>query len=208
VSGSARIDGDFECNGFKSSGSLRSEGNLTIHGDFRSSGSFRLNGSLYGDGDARSSGSASVGGELLIKGTLRSSGSIRVRDKLEAIQGIRSSGSMRVQGDVFSQERIDIEGSVRIEGNIKGNDIFIGTSLRKAKRLVKDRFRVYGNIFATNTLDITGTKVEGDVRGRNVRIGRGAEISGAVFYIDSIEVHRQATVVNEPIQIEVKEKEI
>jgi cytoskeletal protein CcmA (bactofilin family) len=145
-----------------------------------------------------------MGGAFLIKGELRSAGSIRIGDKLEALKGIRTAGSMRVEGDVFSQGRIDIEGSARIEGNIKGNDIFIGISLGKSKKTVKDRFKVYGSIFATNTVDINGTNVEGDVRGRNVRIGRGTEISGAVFYIDSIEVHRQATVANEPIQIEVK----
>jgi len=58
-----------------------------------------------------------------------------------------------------------------------------------------------GKITATNTIDITGTFVDGDVKGRNVRIGQGTEISGAVYYIDSIERHQKATLTNEPVQI-------
>jgi len=166
-----------------------------------------MNGSLYGDGNAKSSGLASVGGALLIKGALGSSGSLKVGNKLEALEGIRSSGSLRIQGDVFSQKRIDIEGSATIEGSIKGDEIFIGTSLIRVRRLIKQRYKVHGSIFATNKVDITGTYVAGDVRGRDVRIGGGTEILGTVYYIDSIEIHKQATLTNEPIQIEVEKKQ-
>ena len=85
TSGSARIDGDFECNGFRSSGSFRGSGNLTVHGDFRSSGSFRIHGSLKGDGNGRTSGSASVDGKISIDGYFRSSGSLRVGGKIELL---------------------------------------------------------------------------------------------------------------------------
>jgi len=205
VSGSAKIEGNFKCTGFRSSGSMRGAGNLTVLGDTRSSGSFRIIGHLHGDGNARFSGSASVGGEISIKGELGSSGSFRAGNNVEAIQGIRFSGSARIQGGLLSQKSIDINGSSTINGDITGEDIFIGTRLVRAKKMLKQPFKVYGNISATKTVDITGTFVDGDVKGRNVRIGQGTEISGAVYYIDSIERHQKATLANEPIQIKQNE---
>ena len=206
LSGSAKIAGDFECTGFKSSGSLRGEGNLTVRGDVKSSGSFRIAGFLHGDGNAKFSGSSSVGGEILIRGVLGCSGSFRVGDKVEAIEGIRLSGSARVQGDLLSQKTIDIEGSVIIDGNIKGDDVFIGTRLMRERKILKQPFKVNGNIFATNTADITGALVNGDVRGRDVKIGKGTEVAGVIYYIDNIEVHQKATLTNEPIQIQLDEE--
>ncbi|MFX1316937.1 MAG: hypothetical protein ACFE9T_13830 [Promethearchaeota archaeon] len=200
-SGSIKIDGDFECNGFRSSGSMRGAGNLTVHGNVKSSGSFRIIGSLNGDGNARFSGSASVGEAVSIKGELGSAGSFRVGSTVEAPGGIRFSGSARIQGGLLSQKVIDINGSSTINGDIAGEDIFIGTRLVRVKKMLKQPFKVYGNISATNTIDIAGTFVDGDVKGRNVRIGQGTEISGAVYYIDNIERHPKTTLANEPIQI-------
>ena len=205
LSGSAKIAGDFECNGFKSSGSLRGEGNLTVRGDVKSSGSFRIAGSLHGDTNAKFSGSSSVGGEVSIKGVLESSGSFRAGDKVESIEGLRLRGSARIQGDLLSQKTIDIEGSVIIDGNIKGDDVFIGTRLMRERKKLKQPFKVNGNIFATNTADITGALVSGDVRGRDVKIGNGTEVAGVIYYVDNIEVHQKATLANEPIQIQLDE---
>ena len=206
LSGSAKIAGDFECMGFKSSGSLRGEGNLTVHGNVKSSGSFRIAGSLHGDGNAKFSGSSSVGGEVLIKGVLGGSGSFRAGDKVEAIEGFRLRGSARVEGDLLSQKLIDIEGSMLIDGNIKGDDVFIGTHLKRERKISKKPFKVHGNIFATNTADITGALVNGDVRGRDVKIGKGTEVAGVIYYVDNIEVHQRTTLANEPIQIQLNEE--
>ena len=67
-SGSTKVSGDLECEGFKSSGSLRGSGNLIIHGDFRCSGSFKLAGSVTVDGNAKSTGSTTIDGEVSING--------------------------------------------------------------------------------------------------------------------------------------------
>jgi cytoskeletal protein CcmA (bactofilin family) len=203
VSGSARIEGNFECDEFRSSGSLRGSADLVVHGDVRSSGSFRIIGSLFGDGNAKSSGSMSVGGQLSVKGTLVSSGSLKVGNKVEALEGIRFSGSSRIQGDLLSQKDINIDGSTTIGGNIKGDNVFIGRDQLLYKKGFKQPYKLQGNIFAEKQLDIIGTYVAGDVRGRDVKIGRKTEILGAVYYIDSIEVHKQATLTNDPIQITV-----
>lgn len=205
VSGSVKIEGDFKCTGFRSSGSMRGDGNLTVLGDIRSSGSFRIKGHLQGESNARFSGSGSVGGNVLIKGELGSSGSFRAGNKVEALQGIRFSGSASVQGGLYSQKNIDIGGSTIINGNITGENVLIGKRLVRAKKMLKQPFKVYGNILATSTVDITGTLVDGDVKGRDVRIGQGTEILGAVYYVDNIEIHQKATLTNAPIQISAED---
>ncbi|MFW9877364.1 MAG: hypothetical protein ACFFG0_30105 [Candidatus Thorarchaeota archaeon] len=205
VSGSAKIEGNFECNGFRSSGSLRGEGDLIVHGDVRSSGSFKLRGSLRGDGNFRSSGSASIDGETIIHGTLSSSGSLRLGNKAEALQGVRSSGSFHIQGELLSHKIIEIEGTLTAENDIKGEDVFFGTTLVRARKIFKHPFRIFGSILAKNRIDITGARVEQDVKGRHVIIGRGTEVLGTVYYVETIEVHKQANLSNEPIQIKVED---
>ena len=204
VSGSAHIEGDFECNGFRSSGSLKGKGNLTVHGDVKSSGSFRLDGHLRGDGNVRSSGSATIGGAIITKGTVGSSGSLRTGNKVEGLQGVRFSGSSNVQGDVLSEKTIIIEGSTTINGNIKGEDVYIGRErVLGSRKLFKHPYKVHGNIFAENDVDLIGTYVGGDVRGRDVKINRATEVVGKVYYINSIEVDPKAKLSSEPVQISV-----
>jgi len=205
LSGSARLEGNFECTRFKSSGSLRGNGNLTVHGDVKNSGSFRLNGHLRGDGNARFSGSTSVAGAILIKGHLGNSGSLRTGNKVEGLEGIRFSGSSKIQGDLLSQNDIVIEGSTTINGNISGDAILIGVRLLRERKMLKQPFKVYGNINAKNRVDLTGTFVEGDVKGRDVKIDKGTEVKGTVYYVDNIEVDQKTKLNNEPIQINAEE---
>ena len=202
VSGSVKISGDFECNGFRTSGSSRALGNLTVHGDIKSSGSFRVMGALYGSGNGRFSGSTTIGEEIEIKGVLENSGSLRVGNKVEALQRIRLSGSTKVGGGLFSQGTIDIDGSTTIKGDINGDNVFIGTQTYfGVKNLVKHENKVFGNIFSTNDIEIINTFVQGDVKGRNVKIGKRTEIAGKVYYVDTIEINAKATLTHEPIQI-------
>jgi cytoskeletal protein CcmA (bactofilin family) len=205
VSGSAKIKGNFECNGFQSSGSLRGAGNLTIHGDIKSSGSFRITGNVYGEGNLRSSGSMSVDGELLIKGKLHSSGSFRGGNRVEAIDGIKVSGSARIQGDLLTLELVEITGSGIINGNVSGTDVILGRERTLSRSIYKHPNKVYGTILARNNVELIRALVEGDVKGRDVIIGRGTEISGTVYYVDTIEVDDKATLAHEPIQIPEEE---
>jgi len=201
-SGSVRMTGDIECLGFRSSGSARGEGNLTVHGDFKSSGSFNLHGALHGDGNAKSSGSATIEKGIAVKGTLENSGSLRVGNGVEALKGIRFSGSSRVDGELNSEENIEIDGSTTVKGSIKAKNVFFGINTRfSGKKVVRHPFKVFGNIFAGKNLELINTFVEGDVRGRNVRIGKKTEIMGKVYYIDTIEVDPKATLAHEPVQI-------
>ncbi|MBY8981080.1 MAG: polymer-forming cytoskeletal protein [Candidatus Lokiarchaeota archaeon] len=202
VSGFAKIDGNFECEGFRSSGSMRAEGDLTVNGDVKSSGSFRLSGNLEVKGNAKFSGSTTIGQGIKIGGGFGNSGSLRAGDKIEADQGIRLSGSTRVEGGLFSQETIEIEGSTTINGDINANEVLIGTkTVIKGKRIAKHPYIVSGSIYGANTVDIKYTIVDGDVKGRHVIIGKRAEVVGNVYYIDSIDVDDKAFLTNVPIQI-------
>jgi cytoskeletal protein CcmA (bactofilin family) len=209
-SGSLRMDGDIDCLGFRSSGSARGEGNLIVRGNFKSSGSFNLNGALNGEGNAKSSGSATINKGINIKGVMENSGSLRVGSGIEAIQGIRFSGSSRVDGGLNSEETIEIDGSTTVKGDIKAKKVLFGTlSHSGGKRVKKHPYKVFGNIFATDNLELINTFVEKDVRGRNVIIGRRTEIAGNVYYIDTIEIDPKATLARKPIQIsEVPEEKI
>jgi len=202
VAGSLKINGDFECTGIRTSGSLRALGNLTVLGDIKSSGSFRVAGALYGDNNAKFSGSTTVEGGIEIKGEFGNSGSLRSGEEIEALQGIRLSGSTKVGGGVFSQKNINIDGSTTIKGNINGDNVYIGVhSATIGRKKHKHPYIVDGSIFAANNVEIYNTFVQGDVKGRNVKIGNRTDISGNVYYIDSIEVDAKATLAQAPIQI-------
>ncbi|MHA2283145.1 MAG: hypothetical protein ACXAC5_20070 [Promethearchaeota archaeon] len=206
TSGSARIQGNFECNGFQSSGSFRGSGNLTVHGDIRSSGSFRLAGSIHGDGDARSSGSSRVGGEISIRGAFGSSGSLRVGDKITALQGIKFSGSSNVKGSLFSERSIEISGSTTIYGDVNCSNVYIGVGrVLGGRSAFKHPVKVYGNISARKSVNLVRTLVEGDVKGRIVIIGRNTEILGQVYYVDDIKISEKVKLNHDPIQISAEE---
>jgi len=209
TSGSTRIEGDFECNGFRSSGSFRGSGDLTVHGDLKSSGSFRLVGSIHGDGDVRSSGSARVDGEISIKGKLESSGSLRVGKKIEALQGIKFTGSSNVKGSLFSERSIQITGSTTIYGDIDGSTIYIQVGrVLGGRSAFKHPVKVYGNIFGRKSVKLVRTLVEGDVKGRDVIVGRNTEILGKIYYVDNLEINENSKLNHDPIQISAEELDI
>jgi cytoskeletal protein CcmA (bactofilin family) len=206
TSGSTRISGNFECNGFKSSGSFRGSGNLIVHGDLSSSGSFRLGGSIYGDGDAGSSGSTRIGGELSILGYLKSSGSLRVGNHIKALEGIKFSGSSVVRGNVFSERGILLSGSTTIHGDVNGAVIDIGVGRGLGSRgAFKHPVKIYGNVFASKSVNLVRALVQGDVKGRHVIIGRNSEILGKVYYVDDIQINERCRLNHDPIQISAEE---
>jgi cytoskeletal protein CcmA (bactofilin family) len=162
-------------------------------------------GNVYGDGNMKSSGSTSIEGEVLIKGKLNSSGSFRTGKKTEGAQGIKISGSSHINGDLLSQDSIILTGSATIHGNVIGNDIIIGHEPRLSIGVYKHPNKIYGNISSRNNVEITKTLVEGDVKGLTVKIGRGSEIIGIVYYVDEIEVSKKTILANEPIKISREE---
>lgn len=199
ASGSTRINGNLECEEFKSSGSLKGSGDLSVLGDFRCSGTFRLKGSLTVDGDAKSTGSTIIDGGILIEGRYSKSGTLKTGKQVEAQEGIKISGLTNIQGNLMSKKEVVLRGNTTVDGNIKAEDVFIGMPIDR--RPLKHPYKVHGNIVADNEVHIKKTFVAGDVKGRDVKLGNGTEVVGAVYYIDSIEVSSRVTLAKQPIQI-------
>jgi len=201
ISGSGKINGDLECNELTSSGSLEGSGNITVHGDISSSGTFNVAGFLYGDESADFAGSAQVGNIVTIQGSLVASGTFIGGNFVRGEQGITLSGSSDINGNLSSEKSININGSTEIEGNVVAEDVIIGN----LEKIRKQHYRIHGSIFAKNDVNVIRTQVERDIKGRNVKIGRGSEIFGNVYYVENIEIDEKAKLANEPIQIKLEE---
>jgi len=197
--GTTKINGNLECEGFKSSGSLNGKGNLIVHRDFRNSGTFNLIGSLSVDGDAKSTGTTTIDGEIRIIGEYIKSGTLRAGNHLEAINGMKMSGLSKIKGNLMSKKDVEIRGNATIDGNIKADNISIGMPIDR--RPIKHPYKIHGNLIADNTINIKKTFVGGDIKGRDVIIEYGTEVVGAVYYINSIEVSSRATLAKKPMQI-------
>jgi cytoskeletal protein CcmA (bactofilin family) len=201
ISGLGKINGDLECHGLTLSGSLKGSGNVTVHGDLSSSGSFNVAGFLYGDENADFAGTTQVGNIISIQGSLVASGRFKGGNFVRGDQGVELSGSSDINGNLSSEKSINIEGSTNIEGNVVAEDINIGIP----EKIKKQHYRVHGSILAKNNVDVIRTHVVGDIKGKNVTIGRGTEILGNVYYVDNIEIDNKAKLANEPTQIKIEE---
>ena len=198
ISGSGVINGDLECDGLTSSGTLKGSGNLTANGEISSSGSLNIAGFIRGEGSADFSGSTQIGNLVRIQGALVASGSFKVGHFVTVDEGIEISGSSSINGNISAQKSIKIDGTTKIEGNVVAENVLLGAS-EGAKK--KQHYRIHGSILAKNIVDITRTHVEGDIKGKDITIGRGSEILGTVYHVDKIEVNKKAKLANDPVQI-------
>ena len=114
---------------------------------------------------------------------------------------IRISGSLTAQGDLLSLETIDISGSSTVHGNITGTNVILGRGKRLGWGIYKHSYKVNGNILARNVVNLFSTFVKGDVKGRDIEIGKGTEISGTIYYVDNIRIHEKTILANDPVQI-------
>jgi cytoskeletal protein CcmA (bactofilin family) len=202
VSGSGKINGDLECNGLTSSGSLKGSGNLSVHGDVSSAGSFNIAGHLYGDESADFSGSTQIGNLVNVQGTLIASGSFKAGHFVRGEQGVILSGSSTINGNLSSEKKVDIDGTTYIEGNVVAEEIFLGPSENKKR---KQHYRIHGSVLAKNIVNVVKTHVEGDVKARDVTIGKGSEVLGTIYYVDNVDIDKKVKISNEPIQIKIEE---
>lgn len=206
TSGSGRIKGDLECDGFRSSGSLSSTGGILSHGNIKTSGSFHIDGNIYGDADAKFSGSATVSKEVVLQGYLSSSGTFRAGSNVNAPLGVSSSGTTVVSGDLTSDKIIEVSGRGKIKGNVKGEDISIGSKVQIG-RPKKFWSRIDGSVEARNRIELINTKVFKNVVGRNIML-RSTAVYGTVFYVDNLEIGRRVSLDNEPVKISEEDLKI
>lgn len=145
TSGSCHIDGNLESNGFDSSGSVRGQGNLLIHGNFKNSGSFKLIGSIFCENKAVMSGSTRIDGDLEVKRSLVSSGSLFISGMLKVIGQVKLSGGSEVG------KGITILGTLINSGSLKTQEIKVKDSISSFGSLY-----VLNNITSENLIDISG----------------------------------------------------
>ena len=73
------------------------------------------------------------------------------------------------------------------------------------KKKNKHPYKVFGNIFAKIDVELINTFIQGDIRGRNVKIGKQTEITGKVYYIDTIEIEAKTTLTTESFGLVISE---
>jgi cytoskeletal protein CcmA (bactofilin family) len=202
IAGSARIDDDIECNGLKCAGSLHSAGSILSHGDVHVSGSFHCDGPVTAEGDVDVSGSAQAGGDFNVTGVVTISGSLKADGNIYGKGGIRVYGSGRSDGDMFSENDIEVKGSVKVDGDVRANKVTFNAPV-VFKRLLRKRARsqVDGEIIGQELVDIENIHVDGNVRGRVVKIGRNSKIEGTVEYVDDLQVAEDAELENQPVKV-------
>lgn len=143
VSGSARMEGDVDCQSLHVSGSAVSEGNLHAAEEIHISGSLKAQGNVETEGELHVSGSASVEGDLrggkeihlsgggrcqkLIGGEVRISGAVTCQSL--TAQHAKLSGGFKVEGDLQA-DQVKISGAGRIEGLLTADEIQIAVGYR------------------------------------------------------------------------------
>ena len=216
--GTVRSSGSFGISGglvsessARFSGSAKIGQDANILGPVKSSGSFKVGGDFIGSSDAKFSGSARIDGETTVQGFAKSSGSFKVGKNLQTNNGLKSSGSIGVGGNLLSQKDVTVEGAANVKGNLVGENVTLG--LKGWKRwlnlriggFVKYPYKIGGNLFAKNNVDIRATSVTGDVKGYDVIIGRRSEVGGKVYFVNSLKVKRRVILSEEPTQIKAEE---
>ena len=204
-SGSSRIEGNLECNGFKSLGSASGNGSIISHGFIRSSGSFSITGTIRSSENVKFFGSASIGENTELDGRFKAFGSFKSGGSLKTGSDLKIFGSTTIGNDIISQGNVRIKGGARVSGNISANNVILGKKRWWnvfGIRHGRDRpYKVSGTILGNNIVNLRGTVVNEDVKGRRVRIGKYSRIEGQVYYSDSIKAHRKAKLNKEPIQL-------
>ncbi len=166
------------------------------------SGSFHGDGTISVDGDFDVSGSAKTGGDFEVSGVATVSGSMKVDGNINAKGGIRVYGSGKADGNLFSENEVEVKGSVKVDGNVTANKVKFTTPV-VFKRLLRRRnqSQIDGNILGIELVEIENIQVDGDVRGRVVKIGRNSKIDGTVYYVDDLQVSEDVELENESVRI-------
>lgn len=214
--GTVRSSGSFGlAGGLVSEASARFSGSAIVGQDanilgfVKSSGSFKVGGDFTGSSDAKFSGSAKIEGETTVQGFTKVSGSLKVGQNLQSNEGIKISGSTGVGGNLLSQRDVAVLGAAKVKGNLVGENVLLGftgwkkwINLRHRRR---DLYEVGGSLFAKNNVDVRNTSVKGDIKGYDVYVGRRSEVSGTIYYVNSLRVKRSAKLTSEPIRIKPEE---
>jgi len=159
TSGSCTLQGNLECNGFRSSGTMHGTGNILTHKNFASSGTIKLEGEIECDGNAKFSGSAKIHGNVVIKRSLISSGILNISGPLKVGLEALSSGSTKC-------DSLLVNGLLSVSGSVKALEVKAGEGIKSSGSL-----SVTKDIDSSKFVDITGKlQAGGNIYGDNVLI--------------------------------------
>ncbi len=190
ISGRGKLEGDIECNAFKSSGSLKGKGNITTHGNFKSSGRVELEGTILSDGDINSSGPFVVIGSVQCIGKFHNAGSTKISNSLHCGGGYHTSGPVNIGGSVqcgqnfHSSGTMQIRGKVIIDGSLNSSGaLTILSFLRCANDAhLSGRTKVQEDITIYGVL-----RASGRIEGEFVEAKKGIELSGTTEIFNDLE---------------------
>ena len=216
-SGTFRLEGSITSGkDIKTSGSAYISGELIARNDFRSSGTLKVSGLITTGGKARFGGSTTCSSGVEINGELRTSGTFRSLN-VNVKEGFWGSGRVVVSNEITSQKILDLEGEAIIGGSISAQDVLFdqrnrfrrlgywtATIFQFIKR-VKYAYRVKGNIYAKESLEIDRSMVGGDIKARNVKLGRFTKVEGTIYYAENCEIHKKAKLAHEPLKVKLEE---
>lgn len=209
IGGKGRIDSDIEFNGLRCGGSLHGGGSIVSHGNIHVSGSFHGESNVISDGDFHVSGSAKIEGDIDAQGVVSVSGSMKSGGNINGKGGIRVSGSGKVDGSMFSENEIHLKGKVKVEGNLNANSVkFKAPNPFRRFAGKRSRSQVDGYIHGSELVDIDNIHVDGDVRGRVVKIGHNSKIVGVIEFVDDLVLANDVEVENPPVKVAPESIEI
>lgn len=159
TSGTCTIQGNLECNGFRSSGTLHGIGNILTHKNFASSGTVKLEGAIECEGNAKFSGSAKIHGNIVIKRSFISSGMLNLHGPLKVGLEALSSGSTKC-------DSLLVNGLLSVSGSVNALEVKAGEGIKSSGSL-----SVTNDIDSSKFVDITGKlHAGGNIYGDNVLI--------------------------------------
>lgn len=210
ISGSARIEGDIECNYYKCSGSSNANGNVRSK-TIEISGSTRICGNVDAE-ELNVSGSSRILGSVNTK-ILKVSGSTVIEDTLHT-EDVKISGTVSVSKDCEA-ENFYVKGNFNIGGLLNAGDIDVEMYGKcKAKDIGGENINIKlgtGHFFMrmislfSNYAKLETGVIEGDdiyventvakiVRGSNVTIGPNCDIE-IVEYRNKVDVGGNSKII-------------
>lgn len=209
TSGSSTIRGDLEASKMRFSGSTTINGAL-VFGHLEGSGSLRTGGGARGD-SMRVSGSCNIDGSVELEERLFAAGSFSAKGNLVSKGSAEFDGSLDIEGKIEA-ETLEVRLSryrSHVDEGIKADDVDIRKGSRY-DRIPNFLARMLGH--GRGEGELVTTDIQGrdevylenvkcdNVAGGKVTIGEGCEIRGTVRYSESVEVHPNARLENEPQQ--------
>jgi cytoskeletal protein CcmA (bactofilin family) len=162
TSGNFTLQGNLECNGFRSSGSMHGKGTIITHKNFASSGTLKFEGEIECDENAKFSGSANISGNIIIKRTFICSGALNLLGNLKVGLEALCSGLTKC-------DNLLVNGLLSISGRLEALEVEAGDGIKSSGTL-----SVMKDIDSSKFVDITGKlNVGGNIYGDTVLIDYG-----------------------------------